>query len=113
MRIILLHSDEFEYEPKKKAIKSAEQIEMGVVSVKEALVAMMAVETADERDFDAAAIQSVKEITAVADELKITNIVIYPWVHLTSTPSRPDIALKVMRKVESEISKLGDRKSVV
>ena len=45
MRIILLHSDEFEYEPKKKAIKSAEQIEMGIVSVEEALVAMMAVES--------------------------------------------------------------------
>lgn len=107
MRIILLHSDEFEYEPKKKAIKSAEQIEMGIVSVKEALVAMMAVESVDERDYDAAALQSVKEISAVADELKISNIVVYPWVHLTSTPSRPDIALKVMRRVESELVKLG------
>jgi len=46
----LLHSDEFEYEPKKKAIKSAETIEKGIVSVDEALVAMMSVEKSDEKN---------------------------------------------------------------
>ncbi|MCY3410388.1 MAG: threonine--tRNA ligase [Candidatus Heimdallarchaeota archaeon] len=112
MRIILLHSDEFEYEPKRKAIKSAEEIEKKIVSVDEALVAMMAVETIDEADYDSSAEQAVEEITKVADELHAENIVIYPWVHLSSTPSRPDIALKVMRKVESTITQLGKYKDV-
>ena len=43
MRLILLHSDEFSYKPRSKAIKSAEEIEKKIVSVEEALVVMMAV----------------------------------------------------------------------
>lgn len=113
MRIILLHSDEFEYEPKKKAIKSAEEIEMKSVSVDEALVAMIAVETVDEQDFDKAAEQTVTEITKVAEELKAENIVVYPWVHLTSTPSRPDIALKIMRKVEVSLKNMNNFKQII
>ncbi|MHA2251328.1 MAG: threonine--tRNA ligase, partial [Candidatus Kariarchaeaceae archaeon] len=107
MRIILLHSDEFEYEPKQKAIKAAEEIDIKVVSIPEALVVMMSVETPDEQNFDETAKQTSVEIIKVADELKVENLVLYPWVHLTSTPSRPDIALKVMRKVEDDLVKLN------
>ncbi|MFV2014170.1 MAG: threonine--tRNA ligase, partial [Candidatus Heimdallarchaeota archaeon] len=103
MRLILLHSDEFEYEPKSKAIKAAEQIEKEIVSISEALVVFMSVETVDEKNYQDAATQTVSEIVKVADDLKIDNLVLYPWVHLTSTPSRPDIALKVMKQVEKKI----------
>ncbi|OLS19684.1 MAG: Threonine--tRNA ligase [Candidatus Heimdallarchaeota archaeon LC_2] len=105
MRLLLLHSDEFEYEPKKKAIKAAEEIEKGLVSVDESLVVFMSVEETDEKNYLEAASQAVDEINKVADELKIKNLVLYPWVHLTSTPSRPDIALKVMKRIESDINK--------
>ncbi|MHA2274655.1 MAG: threonine--tRNA ligase, partial [Candidatus Kariarchaeaceae archaeon] len=40
------------------------------------------------------------------DDLKVDNLVLYPWVHLTSTPSRPDIALKVMKQVEVNMLEL-------
>lgn len=104
MRLILLHSDEFEWIPKKKAIKAAEEIVKESVSVDEALVVMISVETADEQNYEQAAQQTVDEINKVADELEIENVVLYPWVHLTSTPSRPDIALKVMKKIESTMN---------
>ena len=110
MRLILLHSDEFEYEPKSKAIKAAEEIEKGIVRVPEALVVMTSVETADEHNYQAAADQTVEEINKVAAELKVENIVVYPWVHLTSTPSRPDIALKVIREVELQLRNSGKYK---
>ena len=90
---------------KKKAIKAAEEVSKEPVHVSEALVAMMAVEKGDEENFEATAEQTVKEILKVADELKVKNIVCYPWVHLTSKPSRPDIALKVLRKVEDDLKK--------
>ena len=112
MRLILLHSDEFEYEPKKKAIKAAEEIEKDPVKVPEALVVMMAVEKPDEENPEAAATQTVKEIDGVADELKVENIVVYPWVHLTSNPGRPDIALKIMRDVEGQL-KASDRYEII
>jgi threonyl-tRNA synthetase len=113
LRIILLHSDEFEYEPKKRAIKAAEEIEHVAVKVEEPLVAMMAVESSDESTIKETVTRSVEEISKVADELKTENIVCYPWVHLTSTPSRPDIALKIMRQVESELKASGKYKKVV
>lgn len=106
MRLILLHSDEFEYEPKSKAIKSAEQISKEIVNVPDALAVMIAVEKADEINFEAAADQTVEEIVKVANEVKAKNVVCYPWVHLTSTPSRPDIALKIMRRVETGLKAL-------
>ncbi|MHA2502290.1 MAG: threonine--tRNA ligase [Candidatus Kariarchaeaceae archaeon] len=112
MRIILLHSDEFEYEPKRKAIKAAEEIEKGVVNVPEALAVMMAFEKPDEENPEEAAKQTVEEIHSVAEELKAENIVIYPWVHLTSIPGRPDMALKVMRDVEKELN-ASDRYKII
>ncbi len=107
MRLILLHSDEFSYQPKSKAIKSAEEISKDLISVDEALVCMTAVEKADESNYEEAAKRTVDEIIKVADELKVKNIVIYPWVHLTSNPSRPDIALKIMRLAEKTIKELN------
>ncbi|MDH5402928.1 MAG: threonine--tRNA ligase [Candidatus Heimdallarchaeota archaeon] len=107
MRLILLHSDEFEYEPKKKAIKAAEEIEKKVVSVGESLVVMMSVEKDDEQNFEEVANKSVFEIEKITDELKIQNVVVYPWVHLTSNPSRPDIALKVMKQIEEILVSKG------
>ncbi len=107
MRLILLHSDEFSYKPRSKAIKSAEEIEKKVVSVEEALVVMIAVEKSDEEHFENAADQTIQEIVGVADEIKANNVVVYPWVHLTSTPSRPDIAIKVMKQVEKNLKDLG------
>ena len=113
MKIILLHSDEFEYEPKKKAIKSAEEIEHVAVKVDEALVAMMAGEDGDEENIKGTSERSIEEITKVAEELKAKNIVIYPWVHLTSKPSRPDIALTIMRTIEKELKESGKYDKVV
>jgi len=106
MRIILLHSDQFEYEPKKKALSSAEEIEKGVVSLPEALAVMIAVEKADESNPEAAAKQTVKEIVDVASELGVKNIIVYPWVHLSSNPGRPDIAFKVLKQVEHDLKQM-------
>lgn len=103
MKILLLHSDDFRYEVKKKAIKAAEEVSKEPVEVKEALVVMMAVEKGDEDNFEGTANRAVSEILKVAEELKVKNIVCYPWVHLSSNPSRPDIALKVMRKIETDL----------
>lgn len=103
MRILLLHSDEFEYVPKKKAIKAAEEISKEPVHVDEALVVMMAVESSDEQNYAGTVNRTVKEIEAVAQEVKADKIVCYPWVHLTSNPSRPDIALKIMRQIEEDL----------
>jgi len=68
---------------------------------------MSAVEKNDEGNVTGIAEKFAEEVISVAEQVKTKNIVIYPWVHLTSTPSKPDAALKVMKLSEDILSKKG------
>jgi threonyl-tRNA synthetase len=107
MKILLLHSDFIEWEPKKKAIKDAEEIDKKVYRAEEALVVFSAVEKNDEGKTDVIIEKTVKEILDVFNEVKAKTIVVYPYVHLTSAPSRPSTALEVLKGVESKLKKEG------
>ncbi len=113
MKILLLHSDEFAYEVKKKAISSAEEVDKKPVKIDNALVVMMAVEKSDEENPEATVKRTIEEVNKVANELKVQNVVCYPWVHLTSSPGRPDYALKVLREVEDGLNKTNKYKNVI
>ena len=89
MKILLLHSDFIEWEPKKKAIKHAEEIEKKTSHVKDVLAVFSAVEKTDEGKENIIIEKTAKEITKVAKEVKAKNVVIYPYVHLSSKPSSP------------------------
>ena len=65
MKILLLHSDFIEWEPKKKAIKSAEEVEKKPVKVSDVLVAFSAVEKADEKNPRDTISKAAKEIMSV------------------------------------------------
>ncbi len=103
MKILLLHSDFIEWEPKKKAIKRAEEIEKKTSHVKDVLAVFSAVEKTDEGKENIIIEKTAKEITKVAKEVKAKNVVIYPYVHLSSRPSSPSTALRVLRGVESRL----------
>ena len=100
MKILALHSDYISFEPMKKAIKSAEEVEKAKKTVKECLVVFTAVETVDEKDTDTAAKMLSDEATKIAEQVQTKNIVIYPYAHLSSSLSKPDAAVKVMKKAE-------------
>ncbi len=99
MRILTVHADYMEIEPLTKAIKSAEQIEKGKRRYDEVLVVFTAVEKGDE-NVGAMAQKLAKEAEAVAKQVKVNNVLLYPLVHLTSNPSDPATAQKVMEKAE-------------
>jgi len=100
-----VHSDFIEFEPKRKAIKAAEEIEKKLYRVEECLVVFSSVEKGDEENFDQVAEKALEEVLAVVEQVKATTIVLYPWVHLSDTPSRPDIALRVLKLMEAELKK--------
>ena len=100
-----MHSDFIEFEPKRKAIKAAEEIEKKLYRVEECLVVFSSVEKGDEENFDQVAEKALEEVLAVVEQVKATTIVLYPWVHLSDTPSRPDIALRVLKLMEAELKK--------
>jgi len=101
MRIITMHSDFIEIEPKKKALKSADEVEKKKQRYEECLVVFTGVEAGD----SAVVQRAADEIKKVCNQVKTTTVVIYPWVHLTSTPARPDDAVKVLAELEKALKK--------
>jgi threonyl-tRNA synthetase len=99
MRILTVHADYMEVEPLKKAIKAAEDIEKEKKRYEEVLVVFTSVEKGDE-NVGAIAQKLVKEAGAIAEQVKAQNILLYPLVHLTSEPSDPATAQKVILKAE-------------
>jgi threonyl-tRNA synthetase len=108
MRMLQIHSDGFSYETKRKAIKTAEEVESDkYVTNDSCLVNFIAAETTDQSDIAKASQITAGMIAAAADEVKEKNVVVYPWVHLSESPSRPDVALKLLRGVSKILSEKG------
>jgi len=112
MKILLIHSDFVEWEPKKKAMPSAEKVAKKPVRVKEALVVFSAVEKQDEGNPSQVADNVVSEVQDVAKQVKAKNIVVYPYVHLSPEPAKPGTALKVLKDVESGLKVAKPKLSV-
>jgi len=105
MKILALHSDYINIEAKKKALKDAEEIKEKTLSEKECLVVLTAVEKIDENNTDFVSKQLVNEIKDISKQVKTKNIVLYPYVHLSNSPSSPKIALEILKKAENLLKK--------
>ncbi len=100
MKILLLHTDFIEWEPKKKALKNAEKVAKKAKRVKDALVVFSAVEKADEANPQKIAEKNVKAIMDVCKKVKARKVVLYPYVHLSPHPASPAKALRVLKESE-------------
>jgi threonyl-tRNA synthetase len=102
MRLLLIHSDFIEYEAKKKT-GMAEECLVLKDSQEEVLTVFCAVEAVDEDDLDGVVEQAALEIKKTAEQLSVTNIVIYPYAHLSSDLARPDAAIEALRMLEERM----------
>jgi len=107
MKLLLIHADFVEWEPKTKAIKSAEEVEKKKTRVEEVLVAFTAVEKQDESDIKGAASLAVKEIASVFGQVKAKAVVLYPYAHLSPDLASPSSGLETMKMMENEAKKAG------
>jgi len=103
MKILTLHSDFIEFEAKKKAIKNPEELKNKKERVEECLVVFISVEKRDEANPESAVKNLIKNIKDISTQVKEKNIVLYPYVHLTNTPSNPKTALQVLDLAEKEL----------
>ncbi|MEM2963062.1 MAG: threonine--tRNA ligase [Candidatus Anstonellales archaeon] len=106
MKLLTVHCDFLEFEPISKALATAEEVEKGKRRIEECLVCFIGVERGDE-GASGLADSASEEIRSVATQVKSSRIVLYPWVHLTQNPANPNAALKIMKEIESIISKWG------
>ena len=100
MKLLLIHSNYIEYEVKDKAIKTAEPIDKKTDRLDEALTVFIAVEQIDEQGRDRTITQAAEEIIKTMDQLQITNIMLYPYAHLSSNLARPQTAQDILIKLE-------------
>ncbi|MCD6093018.1 MAG: threonine--tRNA ligase [Candidatus Aenigmarchaeota archaeon] len=105
MKILLIHSDFIEFEPKQKAIKNAEEWRKGREKISDCLVAFTSVERNDEKDTEQVSKNFAKEIEKVAEEVKTNSIVLYPYAHLGRDLASPDAALKILKNAENILKK--------
>jgi len=105
MKILAIHSDYLNFEPKKKAIKDAEEVDKKEVKVKDCLVVFSAVEKNDEKNPEEVLKKYIKEIENIAKQVKTKNIVLYPYAHLSSNLANPNVAVKILKDAEKGLKK--------
>ncbi|MEM0493219.1 MAG: threonine--tRNA ligase [Candidatus Thermoplasmatota archaeon] len=107
MKILLIHSDYIEYEVKEKAISHPEEISAKKDRLEEVLVVFTAVEKTDESSPTQAVKDAASEIIKTAEQLKINNIMIYPYAHLSSNLSSTRAGKEILSNLEEELKKDG------
>ncbi len=107
MKFLSLHCDFITYRALKKALKTIEPLsdeEKKEQTVNEALVILTAVEKGDN---DEVYKNYLKNIEDIAGQVNAKKIVLYPYAHLSSNLSSPDIAVKMLKDSEAELKKRG------
>ena len=103
MKLLLIHSDYIEYEVKDKAIQRPEEIDKKTDKLEEALTAFTAVEKVDEKSPKQAVLDAASEIKKTAEQLKVKNIMLYPYAHLSPDLASPKKAQEILTKIENEL----------
>lgn len=104
MKILTIHADFIQFEAKKKAFKGAEEgIKEGQHRVEECLVVFSAVQKSDEDNLSGVVDRYVHEIKDVAAQVKVKNIVLYPYAHLSSDLAAPAKAEQVLKDAEKKL----------
>ena len=103
MKLLLIHSDYIEYEVKSKAISKPEEIDIHRDRLNEALTVFIAVEKVDEKSPISAVSETAEEIMTTAEKLKVSNIMLYPYAHLSSDLANPKAAQKILVEIENRL----------
>ena len=103
MRILQLHCDNISYEPTKKEIQSAEEIDPKPVSIDEVVVCFVAIEKDDNED---TAKDAVSQIQESMKKIGCQKLLLYPYAHLSSNLASPSTALSLLKFMESQSQEL-------
>jgi threonyl-tRNA synthetase len=105
MKLLLIHSDFIEYEVKDKAIPHPEETQILKDRLDEALTVFIAVEKVDEAAPQQAVEEATKEIIKTAEQLKVHNIMLYPYAHLSSSLASAKAGKDILVVLEREVKK--------
>ncbi|MEM3162940.1 MAG: threonine--tRNA ligase [Desulfurococcaceae archaeon] len=101
MRLLLIHSKRFSYRVTEKAYEEAEETGVGGGEFSNALVIFTTVEDGDDLSVVK---KAVNEVVNVVNVVKPTEVVIYPYAHLSSNLAPSFKALEVLELLNKELS---------
>lgn len=108
MRILLIHASKFSFHVTEKtsAVSSLTEIEDGERQgeLGECLVAFLCSEKVDDKDIESVARQAAATIRDHAGQVETTNVMLYPYAHLSSDLSSPRVATKVLARVREVLA---------
>ena len=107
MKFLSLHCDYINFKPLKKALRKIKELsdeEKKEKEIKDALVIMIAVEKSD-TDIKLVVDKLVENIKEIAKQVHAKNIVLYPYAHLSSNLSSPEIAVNVLENAKKSLEK--------
>lgn len=102
MRILLIHADRISYEARKKTPYAEEGGELSD-ALEEALVVFCAVEAADEDDPEGIVRQAAEEIAGQARTLGVSDVMVYPYAHLSSELASPGAAVSLLSRLHEAL----------
>ncbi len=105
MKILSLHCDYIKFKPLKKALKKIDNLseqDKLEKNVNEVLVVLTAVEKQDSYNIIEKFVENVKDI---AKQVNAKNIVLYPYAHLSSNLSSPELAVRILEESEKQLNK--------
>ncbi len=108
MRTLYIHADYLEYNVKKPtpvADQITDQEKQG--RYEEVLVAFLTVEKQDEECLEDVAKKVVDDLLQIFKKVGAERIALYPYAHLSSSLSSPDVGKKMLRTMETLIQQQG------
>ncbi|MBS3087233.1 threonine--tRNA ligase [Candidatus Pacearchaeota archaeon] len=103
MKTLNLHCDYIKFKALKPAIKTIEEIAPNQIlegESKECLVVLIAIEKGDGVKLIPQLLESIKKI---ASEVKTSNIVLYPYAHLSSNLGSPSLAIQILNETAKQL----------
>jgi len=109
MKILSLHCDYINFKPKKKALKSIDDLDEKEKSEKKIENALAIFLAAEKNDNEEIVNKLVKNIQEIADQVNLDNkkVVLYPYAHLSSNLASPENAVKLLDMTEKQLEDKG------
>ena len=104
MRALQLHVDSIEYEPVAVEGRVFEEVEKRRYRVEEAVVLFTSVEREDTPEV---ASEMLRQVAEFMGRLGVKRLLIYPYAHLSPDLARPEKALELLRRMETEARSMG------
>lgn len=114
MQLLLIHSDSFSWKVDDKAVSNAESLTdyiLGEYRTEDSvMIIFIGIENVDTNNNAQLTVNAISEIQQALEDVKETNVILYPWVHLAKTiPAKPTDALRILQTLHKQLEeKLPD-----